>query len=181
LNAATASTGARGASARTAERSCCQHDTRHCSPATADQTSANWLGTADQTSAQHGRQKHQCKDCGTGHCEHGRQRGKCKDRGTGHCQHRAPEAPVQGMSNAATASTSASGASARTGNWHCRSNEAAPMQGLRHGPLRARAPAGQVQGLRHGPLPARAPEAPVQGMLNKDCANFQCNTQPASS
>jgi hypothetical protein len=79
---------------------------------------------------EHGRQQHQCKDCGTGHCQHGRQRGKCKNCGTGHAlparapegkvqglRHgplpaRAPEAPVQGVLNAATASTGARGASA---------------------------------------------------------------------
>jgi hypothetical protein len=38
-----------------------------------------------------------------------------------------------------------------------------PVQGLRHGPLPARAPEAPVQGMRHGPLPARAQEAPVQG------------------
>jgi hypothetical protein len=45
----------------------------------------------------------------------------------------------------------------------------ATFTGHRHiyGPLPPRALAeGTVQGLRHGPLPARAPKAPVQGMLN---------------
>jgi hypothetical protein len=36
---------------------------------------------------QHGRQKHKCKDCGTGYCQHGRQKGRCKDCGAGYCQH----------------------------------------------------------------------------------------------
>ena len=27
----------------------------------------------------HGRQKSQCKDCGTGHCQHGRQKSQCRD------------------------------------------------------------------------------------------------------
>jgi hypothetical protein len=33
----------------------------------------------------HKRRKHQCKDCGTGHCHHGRLKGKCKDCGAGYC------------------------------------------------------------------------------------------------
>jgi hypothetical protein len=36
------------------------------------------------------------------------------------------------------------------------------VQGLRYGPLRARAPEEQVQGLRYGPLLARAPEGSLQ-------------------
>jgi hypothetical protein len=36
---------------------------------------------------QHGRQKHKCKDCGTGYCDHGRQKDKCRDCGTGYCDH----------------------------------------------------------------------------------------------
>jgi hypothetical protein len=36
---------------------------------------------------EHGRNKHICKDCGTGHCQHGRQKHQCKDCGTGYCQH----------------------------------------------------------------------------------------------
>jgi hypothetical protein len=39
----------------------------------------------------HGRQKSQCKDCGTGHCLHGRRKDRCKDcrskAGAGYCQH----------------------------------------------------------------------------------------------
>jgi hypothetical protein len=41
-----------------------------------------------QHKCQHGRQKHQCMDCGTGQCKHGRNRYRCKDCGTGQCQHR---------------------------------------------------------------------------------------------
>ena len=36
---------------------------------------------------QHGRQKRQCKECGTGYCQHGQQKSQCKDCGTGYCQH----------------------------------------------------------------------------------------------
>jgi hypothetical protein len=36
---------------------------------------------------QHGRQKHKCKDCGTGYCQHGRRKDMSKDCGTGYCQH----------------------------------------------------------------------------------------------
>jgi hypothetical protein len=36
---------------------------------------------------EHGRQKRQCKECGTGRCEHGRSKYKCKDCGTGYCEH----------------------------------------------------------------------------------------------
>jgi hypothetical protein len=36
---------------------------------------------------EHGRNKHICRDCGTGHCQHGRQKHQCKDCGTGYCQH----------------------------------------------------------------------------------------------
>jgi hypothetical protein len=35
----------------------------------------------------HGRRKEMCRDCGTGHCLHGRRKGQCKDCGTGHCLH----------------------------------------------------------------------------------------------
>jgi hypothetical protein len=35
----------------------------------------------------HGRNKSQCKDCGTGNCTHGRQKAQCKDCGTGNCTH----------------------------------------------------------------------------------------------
>jgi hypothetical protein len=66
-------------------------------------------------------------------CEHGRDKSQCKDYGTGsNCDAREPEEL---------------------------------LQGLRHGPLRARAPGGPLQGLRYGPLRARAPEGlGVQGL-----------------
>jgi hypothetical protein len=36
---------------------------------------------------EHERRKSQCTDCGTGTCEHGRRKSQCKDCGTGHCEH----------------------------------------------------------------------------------------------
>jgi hypothetical protein len=45
----------------------------------------------DDSYCQHGRQKHRCKDCGTGHCQHGREKNRCKDCGTGLCQHGRPK------------------------------------------------------------------------------------------
>ena len=36
---------------------------------------------------EHGKQKHQCKDCGIGYCEHGKLKYQCKDCGTGYCEH----------------------------------------------------------------------------------------------
>jgi hypothetical protein len=36
---------------------------------------------------QHGQQKSQCKECGTGRCEHGRRKSLCKECGTGYCQY----------------------------------------------------------------------------------------------
>jgi hypothetical protein len=39
------------------------------------------------SNCEHGSRKSCCKDCGTGHCEHGRPEGRCKDCGTGHCEH----------------------------------------------------------------------------------------------
>jgi hypothetical protein len=36
---------------------------------------------------EHGRQKHQCKECGTGYCHHNRQKYQCKECGTGYCIH----------------------------------------------------------------------------------------------
>jgi hypothetical protein len=47
---------------------------------------------------QHGREKHKCKDCGTGYCQHGRRKEVCKDCGTGYwLRPRAPEERVQGL------------------------------------------------------------------------------------
>jgi hypothetical protein len=36
----------------------------------------------------HGRQKAQCKECGTGYCQHNRLKHRCKDCGSGYCEHK---------------------------------------------------------------------------------------------
>jgi hypothetical protein len=63
---------------------------------------------------------HADEDCGTGYCEHGRQKSKCKDCGTGHCDHGRQEGRCKDC-----------------GTGYCEHGRA--IQGLRHGPLRARA------------------------------------------
>jgi hypothetical protein len=109
---------------------------------------------APLTKCDHGRNKHECRDCGTGHCVHGRLKYRCNDCGTGHCVH-GPHRKSQCKD---------------CGTGHCVHGrlKREPLQGgLRYGLLRARAPEEPLQGLRYGLLRARAqhqPEGSLQGL-----------------
>jgi hypothetical protein len=80
------------------------------------------LATAT-ASTQHGRQKAQCKSCGTGRCENGRRGSRCRGCGTGYSQH----GHQKGWSGRDLLDLAANGHNGR-------------RAGFTRGPLRARAP-----------------------------------------